>query len=166
MSKAKKHWKVLCITLGVILIAGAVLCWRYYKNTHVYEEYHGTGQIVGYEETDTGLIVVLQVDSHPYHAKQARIRMLIDEETKMLFPNVVYAMKNRTVGFEIEFTSREFWVPDAMGDEDYLYPMFGCVIEEGEWFDLIQEGIINETEYTEFEKIYKTKSDMEWLGIE
>lgn len=155
---------ILCIVIIVVIVVG-IMCWRYYQNTHVYEQYRGTGQIIGYEEADTGLIVVLQVKSHPYHAKQTQIRMLIDEETKMLSPNVVYAMKNRTVGFEMEFSSREFWVTDAMGNDDYLYPMFGCIIEAGEWFDLTQEGIINETEYAEFEKIYEDKNDLEWLGI-
>lgn len=158
--------KIVSSIVIIVVIVVGIMCWRYYQNTHVYERYYGTGQIIGYEETDTGLIVMLQVKSHPYHPKQTQIRILIDEETKMLFPNVVYALKNRTVGFEIEFTSREFWLPDAMGDEDYLYPMFGCVIEDGEWFDLTQEGIIDETEYTEFEKLYKTKSDTEWLGIQ
>ena len=165
----KKTWKtVLFVASLLIVFVGVALGWRFYKNTHVHEQYSGTAEIVGYEESEDGLIVVLQTKKNAYwnwDNDDFQVRLLIDQETLMLFPNVVFMMKDRLTGFEVEFVSREFWVPDAMWDDEYIYPAYGLVITDHQWFDITEAKLVDESKYAEFEQIYKTQSDMEWLGF-
>lgn len=163
----KRRW-IICALALVLTFFVLMICWRYYRTNYVNTTYRGSGTVVGYERVPNGLIVELEVKNKPVWRKKREsgtIRLLIDNDTKQLFPMEVYAMKEGIVGYRIQFTTREFWLPDARKNDEYVYPLFGCVMNQGEWYDLTKSGKIDETEYTEFEEIYSTKSDSEWLGI-
>ena len=149
--------RLMIILSTVVILLAVFAVWMYYKNTQVFDQYSSSGEVIGYENTDRGLVVVLRVKENPYHVGQTEIKLMIDEETVGLQPDLVYMMKERILGGKVQFSSRAFWLPDAKADIQYIFPMKGGVLESGTWFDLLEAGHVDEVSYDEYLTQYTSK---------
>ena len=171
MSKRAMVWRILCVVLASMVVVISVLAIKHYRSTHIFEKYQDTGRVIGYEESTDGLIIILQVESGPHWLNDDgchELRILVNNDTELMVPSLLYVLQKRLVGYELLFTTREFWLPDAMSQTDYVYPSFGFVLQEYEWDRLIEEQIVQYQDYEAFLEVYERdrveKDTLDWLA--